>query len=220
MSSGKDYIPTKDKEFSPWATNLIDVAAPQASLWNIPMHVFPDVMQEKMRWDAAYALTLKPETRNTVTIREKDDARKALKTSLRRIVKAYLIANPEVTDADRDRLGIPIHDTTPSTVPPPAVAPVISVDFSNYQRHIIHVKDILGKARPEYAHGFEMWGKVGGEPPTEESDYRYAGFSTKSPFTIDYPIADRGKTVYYRCHWVNAKNQPGPWSAVVQAIIA
>jgi hypothetical protein len=97
----------------------------------------------------------------------------------------------------------------------------VEVDFSKRQQHGVIVKNEEGKsAKPANAHGVEVWRKVGAPAPVANADFAYAGFSTRSTHVVEYTLEDVGKTVWYRAHWVNAKNEPGPWSEVVSAVIA
>jgi hypothetical protein len=117
-------------------------------------------------------------------------------------------------------MQLSIPDETQTVIGPPAESPTIEIDFSKRQKHSVILKNLEGKrSKPANAHGFEVWQKIGGNKPVNDDEFKYAGFSTKSPFRIQYPLADVGKTVWYRAHWVNAKNEPGPWSEIVFAVI-
>jgi hypothetical protein len=217
--SNKDFIPRGDAPFDGWQKNFMKYFVLHNPSWNVPITVAPKLLALQSTWDNAYAVTQSIETRTKAAVQIKVDARNAYEGELRTDIKAYVTYNPDVTDADRDNMGLPIHDTKPTPVPPPTEHNIVEVDVSSTQKHIITVKP-SGTSKPANAHGFEIWRKVGGELPTTDEEFSYAGFSTHSPFTIDYPLSDTGKTVYYRSHWVNSKNQPGPWSKIISAIIA
>jgi hypothetical protein len=169
---------------------------------------------------AKYPIAIAPETRTAASITAKDEARKSFEPKFRKFLKAYVSYNPNVTDEDRRNMQLSIPDTTPTTIGPPTESPTIEIDFSKRQKHSVIVKNIEGKhAKPANAHGYEVYQKIGGEKPVTDDEFKYAGFSTKSPFQITYALADTGKTVWYRVRWVNAKNEPGPWSEIVYAII-
>jgi hypothetical protein len=167
-----------------------------------------------------YPVAIAPETRTAASITAKDEARKSFEPKFRKYLKAYVSYNPNVTDEDRRNMQLSIPDTTQTTIGPPVEAPTIEIDFSKRQKHSVHVKNIEGKrSKPANAHGYEVWQKIGGEKPVNDDEFKYAGFSTRSPFPIQYLLADVGKIVWYRSHWVNAKNEPGPWSEIVYAVI-
>jgi hypothetical protein len=49
----------------------------------------------------------------------KNETKSALESGLRAFIKAYLIYNPAVLDADKESMGLPLHDTTRTPIPPP-----------------------------------------------------------------------------------------------------
>ncbi|MDR0619703.1 MAG: hypothetical protein LBG17_07395 [Bacteroidales bacterium] len=101
--------------------------------------------------------------------------------------------------------------------------PAGEVDFSKHQQHSVHVKagKLTGKSKPPKVHGYEVWNKVGGDPPASDSEWTYVNFASRTPLVINYPQTEVGKSVYYRFRWVNTRNQPGPWSeGFVSAVIA
>jgi hypothetical protein len=72
---------------------------------------------------------------------------------------------------------------------------------------------------PAGVHGFETWRKVGGTAPVNDSDFAYLNFSSTSTLVVDYLLEEAAATVWYRFRWTNAKNQPGPWSEIISAIV-
>jgi hypothetical protein len=51
--------------------------------------------------------------RGKVDVLKKNEARAALVKDIRTYVQGFLAKNPNVTNADREEMGIPIYDTTP-----------------------------------------------------------------------------------------------------------
>ena len=48
-------------------------------------------------------------------------------------------------------------------------------------------------------------------------NFTYVATSTTATHVIDYPLAQVGTIDRFR--WVNARNQPGPWSEIIFAVI-
>jgi len=44
-------------------------------------------------------------------------------------------------------------------------------------------------------------------------------FSSKTPFVMTFPDADRGKTVSMAVCWENPRGEKGPWSEIISTII-
>jgi hypothetical protein len=218
-----DYIPRPDALFDKWQGNLNTKVAPAAPALNIPLDAVAALQAWRARWIAAYAAFSDPATHTKGTVKEKQEVRTGYEAEIRMFVRTYLTNNPALTDHQREDFGLPVHDTKPTPAPIPTDMPVGEVDFSTHQQHIVHVKagTLTGKAKPPKVHGYEVWRKVGGDPPAIDSDWTYVNFSSRSPMHIDYPQSEVGTTVYYRFRWVNSRNQPGPWSKTpVSAVIA
>jgi hypothetical protein len=218
-----DFIPRTDTAFNQWQIVLIAYLVVNAGLLGLPEAAITILQGLQAAWQTAFAIAEDPATRTKASVVTKNEARDTFEKEIRGFVKEHITYNRSISDAARDNMGLPIHDTKPTPIPAPVTMPIGEVDFSVHQRHIIHVKDaaLTAKAKGDNAHGFEIWYKKGGEAPAKDEDFAYAGFSSRSPFTIDYPMDVVGQTVYYRFRWVNARNQPGPWSeAVISAVVA
>ena len=219
--STRDYIPASDGKFLEWVKILFAYVNDHATAFGINPSSWADIDALTAAYDAAYTKAEDP-NRGTADVIAKNEARDALKKATRQYVKEYLASNHLVTDEDRKRMGLPVHDDKPTHAPLPTDMPAGEVDFSKHQQHRVHVKagSLTGKAKPPKVHGFEVWSKVGGDPPASDSEWTYVNFSSRSPLVIDYPQTEVGKTVYYRFRWVNTRNQPGPWSeGYVSAVI-
>ena len=51
------------------------------------------------------------------------------------------------------------------------------------------------------------------------SELIYVDTDTRTPFIIKFNGEDGGKTVYYWLRWVNSRNEVGPWSKPVSAMV-
>jgi hypothetical protein len=98
----------------------------------------------------------------------------------------------------------------------------VEVNFKNVQEHTLEVRDIETRstAKPPHARGFQIFRKIGGEPPASDEDWTLAAEAPHSPYTLVYNQSQAGQRVYYRVRWVNTRGIPGPWSEPVSAVIA
>ncbi|MDR0348889.1 MAG: hypothetical protein LBH90_05270 [Tannerella sp.] len=211
---GIDFMPYKDSDLLRWATNFLAVLFKIMAQVEFSETVYQELLGLLNTYREKLSLADAPETRTKATVQAKNDARKILKRRLRASIAEYLTHNHLLTDADRDNLGLPVYDTKPTPAPLPTDMPAGEVDTSTHQQHRIRVKSgtLTGKTKPQKVHGYEVWRKIGGNPPADDSEYTYVCLSTRSLTVIDYPLTDVGKMVYYRFRWVNTRNQPGPWS--------
>jgi hypothetical protein len=216
-----DYIPQQDGKFLEWAKFLFAYVQAHASAWNVSATSWADISPMIAAYDAAYAKAEDP-NRGKADVIAKNEARDLLKKAVRQYVKEYLASNHLITDEDRKHMDLPVHDVKPTPAPIPTDMPAGEIDFSRHQQHRVHVKagTLTGKTKPPKVHGFEVWSKIGGDPPASDSEWTYVNFASRSPLIIDYPQTDVGKAVYYRFRWVNTRNQPGPWSeGYVSAVV-
>ncbi|MDR0753942.1 MAG: hypothetical protein LBF04_00965 [Prevotellaceae bacterium] len=215
-----DYIPTSDGKFLEWVKILFTYTEAHAADFGLDPRGFGDINALIEAYEAAYARAEEP-NRGSADVLAKNEARDTLKKAVRRYVKEYLTSNHLVSDDDRKQMGLPVHDLKPTPAPVPTDMPAGEIDFSIHQQHRVHVKvgKLTGKAKPPKVHGFEVWRKLGGDPPASDAEWTYVNFASRSPLIIDYAQTEVGKTVYYRFRWVNTRNQPGPWSELYSAVI-
>jgi hypothetical protein len=224
MSYNADYLPASDQSLLIWVVNLLNqLAAAGLARWGFPEDVYQALVLLRDDYAQKLETANEPATRTKAAVQAKNDSRKALKAAIRQAVKEYLTNNHTVTNQDRDNLGLPVYDKKPTQAPLPTDMPVGEVNTSKHQQHTLHVKagSLTGKTRPPKVRGFEVWHKLGGDPPASDAEWVYMNFSSRSSLLINYPQTEVGKTVYYRFRWMNTRNQPGPWSeSYVSAVIA
>ncbi|MDR1939118.1 MAG: hypothetical protein LBQ73_11570 [Tannerellaceae bacterium] len=219
--SKSDYIPRRDGEFLQWAKSFLEYVLAHAVEWNIPESRTTDLETELFAYENAYKNAQNP-NRGKANVLHKNITRDTLKKSVRVFVNEFLAYSSDVTDEDRERMGLRIRDKKPTPAPIPTEVPTGSIDFSTHQRHTLYVRDtkLSGRAKPETVRGYEVWHKVGGEAPVEDGQWVYVSTSSRASFIIDYPQTDVGKIAYYRFRWINTRNQPGPWSdGIISAVI-
>ncbi|MDR0729002.1 MAG: hypothetical protein LBF19_02610 [Prevotellaceae bacterium] len=217
----KDFIPRSYPSFNVWQGNLVTKVVAGATGWNIPADAVTRIQTKQARWQTAFAVANDPATRTSAAVKEQQEAWTDYVAELRPFIKAYLTYSLVVTNVDRENLGLPLHDTRPT--PPPVIAgrPEVDILFSAVQKHTLVVRDSTSQsaAKPKHALGFEIWRKVGGEPPASDSDWTLVVTAPHSPYDLHYNQSESGLRVYYRLRWVNTMGVAGDWSETVSAII-
>jgi hypothetical protein len=163
----KDFIPCPDAAFNNWQYQLADAIGSHATAWGIPAAAITQLQNQRANWDGTYSWITNPATKTKPRVLAKNEARKEYVAFLRKFLKQYITYNPAVSDEQRVAMGLPVHDTKPTPVPPPSTMPVGKVDISVHRRHTIRVQDSVhtGRGKPPGVHGFEAWRKIGGSPP-------------------------------------------------------
>ena len=215
-----DYIPQSDGAFLEWAKTLTAYAAAHVTAFNVPQDAFTPIQAQCTAYESAYNTAQDP-NRGKVDVLNKNEARDALKAALRTFIKAYLSYNPVVTDADRERMGLPLHDSTRSPIPPPSTIPELELDSSIIRQVMVHFKDAGSEKRgkPRGVHGIELRWSLLETPPASVEELKNSAFDTATPYTFRFDETERGKALYICPRWENNKGEKGPWGEIVKAIV-
>jgi len=174
-------------------------------------------------FDSALAVVQNDSTRTKVTVAEKDTAKAVLVADMRTLGRR-LQANPNVSDAQKEALALPVHDTGHSPVPPPVTRPVVSL--IGVAQLDVAVRAVDGttptsRAKPAGAVALQYFSWVGDQtPPQDLEQWRFEGIATKSDFVISYNLADAGKPVTIVARWMTRKGYVGPTSQPITVAIA
>lgn len=151
----------------------------------------------------------------------KNNARYGAEGVLRPIIQ-QLQTSRKVTDAQRRAMKIPIHSTSRTPAGIPTTTPMGTLGTSSRLQHSVQFRDSVAtgsKAKPAGVRGCEIWIKIGGPAPTDDSQMTFVKLATRTPYLIKYPGAQAGLTVYIWLRWVNTLGETGPWSEVLTATI-
>lgn len=161
-------------------------------------------------------------TRTPVAVAEKDTAKDVLIANMRSLGRR-LQANPNLTDAQRVALTLPVRDTTPSQSQPLITRPVISVigvALTDVAVRAVDETTPLSRKKPAGAVGLQYFSWIGPSAPPQDLElWRFEGVATRSDFVIGYLLADAGKPVTICARWMNRKGEVGPVSLSVTTAI-
>jgi hypothetical protein len=218
-----DPFKKSEKDFIDWAAITLQIAIDPANMakWGIPADAIPaELVPAFKELDTNYHRANNPETRTPAAITAKNHSMTLFKGLFRGYIKSYITYNPRVADEDRRIMGLPIHDTVMTIHPAPSEKAILGIDFSKKQQHELSAKNQEGKRKKaENADAWEIWRYTGENAPKDDSDFVYIGIARRSPYIVKYSLAETGKMVWYRIRWVNRKNEPGPWSEIICAIV-
>jgi hypothetical protein len=215
-----DYIPREDGAFLEWSRILLAYAAPKTDAFNIPKGTLTPIQERLTSYEAAFSTAQNP-NRGKVDVLNKNETRDALRSDIRAFVKAYLAYNPAVSDADKENMGLPLHDGTRTPVPAPSTMPELELDCSVIRQITVHFRD-LGKdhrGKPAHVHGVELRWAILDNPPQSVENLTKSAFDTASPYTFKFDEPERGKTLFICPCWQNNKGDKGPYGEIVKAII-
>ena len=195
------------------------------------------------QWIADYQAQIAAKNAARAATETKDNTRDDTESIVRRVVK-QLQANPKLTDAQRELLGITVPDTNPTpqspeyilTVPPP----LISLDFSQRQQITIHFgknpENERENAKPAGVKGAKIWFHVVSPRPQDErfkkvskfletldyqewNEWNFLADDTNSPYLhiieTTMPI-----TIDYKAQWFDGRMRLGPLGEPVRGTVS
>ena len=213
-------IPKKDANFDVTADGITNKADENRNEWNLDNDWFDSVLDTRNRWKDKYSVYLPEATRTPLITFEKNEARRDFEKPLRLLVK-NLQSNPKVTADDLRAMGIALPSGSRTPAPVPATYPEFTPDSSVIRRLTVHFRNAGSdsNAKPKGVHGAEIRWAVLDTPPAGVATLANSSFDTRTPFTLEFDDAQRGKTVYFCLRWENTRGEKGPWSEIVSAIV-
>jgi len=216
-----DYIPSSDADFDAWTRNFVEnVVANAAALGLSPAQV-TSLQGGQADWGAKYPASNAAQAAMNSAVQAKNDSRSDYEELIRSLAN-IIQSSPQVTDAQRQSLGLNVRSTTRTAAAAPTSRPVATIDTSHRLRHTINFVDELtptSRAKPDGVQGCEIWMKVGDPAPVGPRDVHYLALDTRTPYTVEFDAADAGKTAYYMLRWMSTRGETGPWSATVSGTI-
>jgi hypothetical protein len=223
MNTNGDYVPRKDREFRLWAINLIDNLAPLIVRLGISAERYARLVGLRDAYVNAQAVADDLNARTKMNVQAKNTARGSLERAIRQIVRQFMAYNPDLNDADRERLGLPIHKTTRTPVPVPTATPYFNLVPHTGSRVTVHYyahdeKGIPKQAKPPGVRGVEIAWAILETPPRSYEDLVHSKTNTVSPYVFQFNLFDAGQRLYVGLRWENTHGEKGPWS-VIQSVI-
>ena len=214
-----DNIPSSDPAFHNWVGPFAGFVSTNATAWGLDPAVVTPLTNAVATWTTAYPAHGTAQRASFAASKTKKQARAALEGVARPLIQS-LQTNSKVTDAQRKQMKINVRTTKRSRVAVPTTAPQPVIDTSQRLRHIVnYVDSTFGGGKPAGVSYCEIWAKIGGPAPTDESQLVYLGNATKSPQLEEFSATQAGQMVWYWLRWVNTRGEFGPWSVQVSATI-
>ncbi|MDR1698863.1 MAG: hypothetical protein LBR75_03450, partial [Prevotellaceae bacterium] len=172
-----DYIPLAHAHFFTWQTDFYNRVNEKLNSFKFDAEKLKAVTAAKSKYELAYSRASNPDAANRADRVERDEREADYKSAIRLFVNENIRYNSSVSDYDRQYLGLTVADTTPTPATIPATHPVIEVDFSETRVHTLHLRDESksGKRKPSGVRNAEVWSKVGGDTPADDSELMLAG---------------------------------------------
>lgn len=165
----------------------------------------------------AYAAWHNPATHTPVNRALKDEAKATLINSTRSLV-AVCEAWPQMTDAKREALKIPLRDRSPSAVTLPAAAPTATTLLTGPESIRVIVRDAADENRRAKPTGVQSvvvlvtFTANGSTPELPVDQWPVASISGKTTVDLMWPNMPADQTAWVACYWLSTRSTRGPIS--------
>ena len=221
MSANHDYIPKIEAQLLPFARSLFTYALANFARWSVPS---PQTALDAAinAFDTAFAAFQDPNHGKVDTL-NKNETKDALIHALRTYVQGYIARNPLVTDEDKERMGLPLHDTTPTPHPAPDVRPDTEAEPAGKGEHRVTAVNphTLNKEKPPLVTGVSFAHRVrGADESVSTAEAMPSEYQAGASRVYQYAQADFGKIADYAAAYENGTGKRGPWSNVTSLLIS
>jgi hypothetical protein len=216
------YIPTRESEMDNWLNNFKTLIAASPTTYGLAVSDATAITNAYNAWHTAYQAAINPSTRTKATVMAKNDQKANVLFVVRGFV-ATIQANRGVSNSLKEGLGLRVHDSTPTPVPPPNTKPVLKITRIEQGFMDVAATDEATpnkRGRPQGSAGMLLYRAVGPDSVSDPAQATFLTFVGKPAVTSTFTAADRGKTATYFARWTNARGEVGPWSQGVSVSIA
>jgi hypothetical protein len=220
------FIPTKDAELLAWVTNFSTLITATPTAFGLVAADATTLAGLVTAYSTALTAATNPATRTQVKVAAKDVAKAGLVADVRALARR-IQGTTSVTPEQKLSLGLPVHKTSQTPIPPPVTRPVVTLVGQPFQRtvtiRLVDETTPTKKAKPFGVDGAEVYSYVptaSENPPADLEQWRFEGIATRSEFQAGFNVGDVGKTAYVCARWFNPRGQAGPASDDVVATIA
>jgi hypothetical protein len=213
------YFPSTDAGLLAWAQNLSQRLSADYAAFGIDEERAADFAARVDAYAETYRNANVPGVRIVANTRLKSEARESMKAAARLIV-SVVRGQPQVSDAQKIKLGITVPAPRRRAIPRPAHAPVLRIDSMVGRTAQVALRNAeleTGRSKPRGVQGALIFVATGDEPPAPGSDgWKFHSGTSRTTWRVTFPARlTPGTKVWFSAAWVNTRNQLGPASRAV-----
>ena len=219
--SGINYIPTSDAGLVDRGEKVYTRADERHTEWG----VIPagEVRKGRLAEFKTKVELCKQATSSRVDISVKNELKVVVKKDIREYVQGYVARNPLVTTEDREIMGLPIYDRTPTSVGLPQGQATAMMTYIGGQILRLHIKHMVGTPADKKAnYGCKIYYGVfadSDKQPVTGEDLTKQIFTRRKKEDFTFSPTDVKKTAYFCIRYENSKGQAGAWGPMISALI-
>ena len=212
---GRSFLPVGDDAMLSFALNFSTLLTANYAAYDVAQAVATTYAAKYNTYKSALAAAKAPETRGNATVLAKKTAKNDLIDYTRQVART--IGNDmNVTDAQRQALGLTIRKVKPTPVPAPSARPAMELVSMVGRTATVNVYDSSSRTKrgkPASALGAKLYTFVGDAYPTDPTLWAYQGDYTKTKCEIVFDdYVENGAQVWVCAAWYNRKGETGPIS--------
>ncbi|MDR1419481.1 MAG: hypothetical protein LBI86_03825 [Treponema sp.] len=219
-----DYIPKNFQEFDAFYKNYCQIVNARTTgstpAWtHIPAARVTDLSGGYAAWYNAWSAYKDDKTK--VKLAAARTAQKEGAGIVREFTNEFIRYSRAVSDDDKRLLGVHIPDPTPSPIPDPATRPEFSLRVKDIRKIRIDFQDQGSerRAKPYGMDGAVVHWLVSDHAAQATGELTGSVLATRTPFTLEFADADRGKILSVALQWQNEKGRKGSFSEIQNTII-
>jgi hypothetical protein len=172
---------------------------------------------------AAYNAAKADGSRSKALVIAKNDAKNSLLVLARQLY-AQVQVSATVSNENKTLIGVVVRDNVPTPVPPPALAPLVtlvSVTGRVARYKLADAQFPASRRKPLNAEGATILSYVGlTPPPTNDSGWKVEGQTGRTTFVVQFPnTVAPGTACWVTAVWYNRRGEYSPACAPVQTYL-
>lgn len=216
------YIPPRDTEFAAWLDNFSTLITASPATYGLIAADAVVIAAQNTAFGAALTAATGMGTRSPVTVAAKNVA----KINALAIVRPYaqqVSLNAGVIVDDKIALGVNPRTNTPTPIPAPTQAPILSIVGATPLQHTLRFAPTdspTSRGKPFGAMTMQLFALASATAVTDQAALAFVAQITKNPVAVDWDAGDTGKQAYYAARFVTRAGLVGPWSDIINFTIA
>ncbi len=216
-------VPTVDGPLTEWSTNFKLLGTANPTDFSLTAGQMTSYGTLHTAWLAAYNLAKADGSRSKALVVAKNDAKAALLVLARELYQ-LIQASLVVTNENKTLIGVHVRNTEPTPVPPPALAPLVTLTsvIGRVARYkLADATAPTSRRKPLNAEGATILSFVGATPPpSNDSGWKVEGQTGRTTFTVEFPNSVvPGTACWVTVVWYNRRGEYSPACAPVQAYL-
>lgn len=223
MPVAAPYIPSRNANFVAWLQNFSTLITASPGTYGLLAGDATTIAAQYAIVAADFAIISSPSTKTAATV----SAFNTAKINALAIVRPYALTvsyNAGVSSSNKIALGVNPRTSVPTPITTPTTSPVLTAQSTSTAGTILRYRDATAspsvKSKPYGVIAIQIFASVSVTAITDPDLLIYQANVTKSPYTLALGSGDAGKTAYIAARWVTRKGLIGPWSSVINYVVA